>query len=110
MTSTETLTDLEAIRHDSIGFKDILARNHLVDVRGAGPWVVDSESGSTYQVSRRSYISHYEGSLGFHWKCTCPAQRGCRHITAVQDVEYAEALAEAQDGDSDRLEILERSD
>jgi len=77
-----------------------------VNEPGTIPVTVESESGSRYTVDRNAFIDRYDGGMEFRWSCTCPARKRCRHIDAVEDWLYAQALA---DQDYDALEIIERT-
>lgn len=104
--------DLQQVRESSAGFRAILTQYRLRNIRNAvgGGYEVESESGNTYRVERRSWIDRASGSLGFSWRCNCAARKRCRHIDAVERVDYAEALADAQGGDSSGIDIVERTD
>ena len=73
---------------------------------GTIPVTVESESGSRYTVDRNAFVDRYDGGMEFRWSCTCPARKRCRHIDAVENWLYGQALA---DQDYDALEIIERS-
>lgn len=92
-------------------FRALLRESHLRSItdRDDGGYDVASESGNTYRVWRVT-LHDEGGSMYFTWQCSCPARKKCRHIDAVKRVDYAEALAAAQCGDEDGIEIVERTD
>ena len=67
---------------------------------------VISNSGKTYRVVSKMGVSRDSGSYYFTMSCNCPAWKRCRHIEAVEQMRYAEALVNR---DSDMLEIIERT-
>ena len=73
---------------------------------GRGGWYVNSVSGNRYYVNRQMRMDKYTGSLFFTWNCDCPARKRCRHIDAVEDIEYAETMSHE---DYDGVEMLERT-
>lgn len=76
----------------------------IIDAPGGG-WTVQSASGSTYHVASKPCLDEM-GSMYFRWTCSCPARGRCRHIDAVEQMRHAE---EAAEGDTDGLDLLERT-
>jgi len=72
-------------------------------------WNVESNSGNTYHVRSVTVFHRDDGCLTFKMTCNCAAWKRCRHIDAVEQMRYAEDLVAAQDGDTDGMEILERT-
>ena len=73
-------------------------------------WDVLSDSGATYRVTSHTSIDRNTGSMVCTLHCTCAARKRCRHIDAVMDMRYAEELAAARNGDTDGMEIIERTE
>ena len=48
-------------------------------------WGVESDSGNTYTVRRRTKLDEM-GGMYFAWECDCPAWKTCKHIRAVEDL------------------------
>jgi hypothetical protein len=85
---------------------EMLDTYRLRDIRvtDAG-WDVDSKSGNTYEVRSVTRRDRTVGGVYFQWRCSCPARRRCRHIDAVEQLNWEEAAAE---GDYDRMDMMER--
>ncbi len=85
---------------------ELLAKHRLKAIRREDDyWEVDSESGSTYEVRSVTCIDREVGSMYFQWRCSCPARRRCRHIDAVEQLNWDEAVAA---DDYDGMDVLER--
>jgi hypothetical protein len=76
----------------------------IKSIEGSGFDVI-SNSGKTYRVISQMGVSRDTGSYYFTMKCNCPAYKRCRHIDAVEQMRYAEAIVNQ---DYDEMEILER--
>lgn len=74
----------------------------------SGGWSVESCSGSTYTVRCITRLDEC-GSMFFTYQCNCPARKRCRHIEAVEQMRYAEEMSIAQDGDTDGMDLIERT-
>lgn len=88
-------------------WQEFLKNYHIQDIRcieGVGYDVV-SNSGNTYRVTSKMQVSRDTGSYYFTMNCNCPARKRCRHIDAVEQMRYAEALVNQ---DNDEMAILER--
>jgi len=66
-------------------------------------------SGKIYHVRSIMFV-HRDGGFGFRMTCNCAARKRCRHIDAVEQMRYAEERVAAQNGDTDGMEILERTE
>jgi hypothetical protein len=88
-------------------WQQFLKRFRIQDIsHRAGDYDVISNSGKTYRVVSKMGVSRDSGSYYFTMSCNCPAWKRCRHIEAVEQMRYAEALV---NHDSDMLEIIERT-
>lgn len=98
-TDVENTVDSENTHHE------LLQRYQLRAIRVVGRhWEVDSDSGNTYEVRSVTKLDGC-GSMYFQWTCSCPARRRCRHIDAVEQLQWEDAAAE---GDYDGMDVLER--
>lgn len=88
--------NIQDIRNASPGFANILAEYKIRNIYNDadGTWIIESNSGSTYRSNGD--------------RCNCPARYKCRHLNAIQQVRYGDALMEAQHGESDAIEAIER--
>lgn len=87
------------------GWDEFLAKYRITDIiENDGGWTVRSTSGKTYSVRCRMGMDR-NGSTYFSWTCDCRATKRCRHIDAVAQMVYCEAMAT---DDVDCIEALER--
>ena len=92
-------------------WEEFLAKHRLRNITDTGRgWRVESASGSTYTVTRVAGIDRGSGGLYFRYGCDCPARGRCRHVDAVEQMLYAEAAADAAAGDTEGLDLMERTE
>jgi len=96
------------------GWKDFLAKYQIAgicnnNILGNAGWRVSQAISADYQVESIALMDG-NGCMRFRMRCSCPAMKPCQHIDAVMQMRYAEESAAARGGDTDGMEILERTE
>lgn len=102
MSENETHAD-----RSGASWEEFLKRYRLKNIdETGGNYRVLSQTGQTYVVANKTCLDEC-GSMFFRWNCTCPARKQCRHIDAVINMRWAEAIAAE---DYDGMDVMEKEE